>query len=105
MLVGVPATVVDLAGPVCGPVPRTWPAILTAASGSGLSERHLLLGRSQEDGPWLPGYWIPATQVPDGLAVLPLDGVFEQVGQPSATCDARDVGDPAGQLSLPAIRK
>jgi hypothetical protein len=33
--------------------------------------------------------------VPDGLAVLPLDGVLEQVGQPSASSDAGDVGDPA----------
>src|SRR3954463_5493458 len=24
-----------------------------------------------------PGYWVPAAQVADGLAVLPLDGVFE----------------------------
>jgi hypothetical protein len=31
----------------------------------------------------------------DGLAVLPLDGVFEQVGQPPAGGDAGDAGDPA----------
>jgi hypothetical protein len=44
----------------------------------------------------LPGYWVPAAQVPDGLAVLPLDGVFEQVGQSPAGGDAGDVGDPPG---------
>src|SRR5215467_8111877 len=37
-------------------------------------------GRSQQDGQRSPGYWVPAAQVPDGLAVLPFDGVFEQVG-------------------------
>ena len=41
------------------------------------------------------GYWVPTAQVPDGLAVLPLDGVFEQVGEPSAGGDVGDVGDPA----------
>src|SRR6266496_6673739 len=41
------------------------------------------------------GQWVPAAQVRDGLAVLPLDGVFEQVGQPPAAGDAGDVGDPA----------
>src|SRR5499427_11137057 len=44
---------------------------------------------------WLPGYWVPATQVLDGLAVLPLDGVLEQVGQVPAGGDAGDVGDGA----------
>jgi hypothetical protein len=29
------------------------------------------------------------------LAVLPLDGVFEQVGQLTAAGDAGDIGDPA----------
>src|SRR5215467_3171496 len=43
----------------------------------------------------LAGYRIPAAQVLDGLAVLPLDGVFEQVGQVSAGGDAGDVSDPA----------
>jgi hypothetical protein len=33
--------------------------------------------------------------VPDRLAVLPLDGVLEQVGQLPAAGDASDVGDPA----------
>src|SRR6266536_6658186 len=41
------------------------------------------------------GYRVPAAQVPDGLAVFPLDGVFEQVGQPPAAGNAGDVGDPA----------
>ena len=41
------------------------------------------------------GYWVPAAQVPDGLAVLPLDRVFEQMGQLPAAGDAGDVGDPA----------
>ena len=41
-----------------------------------------------------PGYWVPAAQVADGLAVLPLDGVFEQVGQLPAAGDAGDVGHP-----------
>src|SRR5690349_10935593 len=41
------------------------------------------------------GYRVPAAQVPDGLAVLPLDGVLEQVGQPAAGGEAGDVGDPA----------
>ena len=49
----------------------------------------------QQDGQKSAGYWIPAAQVPDGLTVLPLDGVFEQVGQPPAAGDAGDVGDPA----------
>src|SRR6266851_717648 len=43
----------------------------------------------------LPGYWVPAAQVLHGLAVLPLDGVFEQVGQMPAGGDAGDVGDSA----------
>jgi 2-polyprenyl-6-methoxyphenol hydroxylase-like FAD-dependent oxidoreductase len=51
-------------------------------------------GRSQ-DGQRLPGYRVPAAQVPDGLAVFPFDGVFEQVGKPPAGGDAGDVGDPA----------
>src|SRR5215471_5260039 len=46
-------------------------------------------------GRWLPGDWVPAAQVLDGLAVLPLDGVFEQVGQVPAGGDAGDVGDGA----------
>ena len=33
--------------------------------------------------------------MPDGLAVLPLDGVLEQVGHVPAAGDAGDVGDPA----------
>src|SRR5512133_3116848 len=41
-----------------------------------------------------PGYWVPAAQVADGLAVLTLDGVFEQVGQLPAAGDAGDVGHP-----------
>ena len=56
--------------------------------------------------PWMPrpswmicvrlaGYWVPAAQVPDGLAVLPLDGVYEQVGQPPPGGDAGDAGGPA----------
>jgi hypothetical protein len=31
----------------------------------------------------------------DGLAVLPLDGVFEQVGEPSAAGDAAELGGAA----------
>src|SRR6266571_8942551 len=42
-----------------------------------------------------PGYWVPAAQVPDGLAVLPLNGVFEQMGKLPAGGDAGYVGDPA----------
>src|SRR3954447_5786349 len=47
--------------------------------------------------PWLPSYWTPATQVPDGLAVLPLDGIFEHVGDAAAGGDAGDVGHPAAR--------
>src|SRR6266568_5275105 len=53
------------------------------------------LGRLRQDWRRLPGYWVPAAQVGDGLAVLPLDGVLEQVGQVPAGGDAGDVGDPA----------
>src|SRR5580693_3617982 len=57
----------------------------------------LLFCRWQQDGQRLPGYWVPAAQMPDGLAVLPLDGVLEQVGCPPAGGDAGDVGDPAAR--------
>jgi hypothetical protein len=48
--------------------------------------------RWQQDGQRSAGYWIPAAQVLDGLPVFPLDGVFEQMGQPPAGGDAGDVG-------------
>ena len=56
---------------------------------------HLFLWSLAAGGAGSPGYWVPAAQVPHGLAVLPLDGVFEQMGQPPAGGDAGDVGDPA----------
>jgi hypothetical protein len=84
--------ILELAGLNVQPL---WPAILTADSGSGASGRHLLFCCSQQGGQRSAGYWVPAAQVPDGLAVLPLDGVFEQVGQLPAGGDAGDVGYPA----------
>src|SRR6516165_9702594 len=65
---------------------RSWPRI----TGGVCSFGYLRQGWRR-----LPGYWVPATQVPDGLAVFPLDGVFEQVSQVPAGGDAGDVGDPA----------
>ena len=84
----------------------TRPSLVKLMQVTGLDRRFLLLpsgspaptglpGRPQQAGPRLPGYRVPAAQVPDGLAVLPLDGVFEQVGQMPAGGDAGDVGDPA----------
>src|SRR6266496_5644849 len=82
--------------------PSGWPA--WTRSRCGRPDGGLLIRRQraasapcrwQQDGQRLPGYWVPAAQVPDRLAVLPLDGVFEQVGQPPAAGDAGDVGDPA----------
>jgi hypothetical protein len=43
------------------------------------------------------GDWVPAPEVPDGLAIFPLDRVLEQVGQPPASGEAGDIGDPAAQ--------
>ena len=39
--------------------------------------------------------WVPAAQMRDGLTVLPLDEVLEQMSQPTAAGDAGNVGDPA----------
>ncbi len=60
----------------------TWGEAAPLAAGGICS-----VGRSQRDGQRAPGYWVPAAQVLDGLAVLPLDGVLEQVGQPPAGGD------------------
>src|ERR1700732_2101341 len=65
-----------------------------AASGLDASARHLLPWSLAAGWRRLPGYWVPAAQVLHGLAVLPLDGVFEQVRQVPAGGDAGDVGDP-----------
>src|SRR5260370_36822401 len=54
------------------------------------------LGRSQQDWRRLPGYWVPAAQVLDGLAVLPLHGVFEQGRQVARGGDAGECGGPGG---------
>src|SRR5919202_5752178 len=69
--------------------------MIMATCGSCARQRHLLLGSLRLDGRPSAGYWVPAAQVPDGLAVLPLDGVFEQGSQPPAGGDAGDVGGPA----------
>src|SRR6202023_3823260 len=61
-----------------------------AASGLDASGRHLLPWSLAAGWRRVPGYWVPAAQVLHGLAVLPLDGVFEQVRQVPAGGDAGD---------------
>ena len=72
----------------------SYPAIITAIYGSCTRQRICSFDRQLMGIP-SAGYWIPAAKVPDGLAVLPLDGVLENVSKSATGGDSGDVGHAA----------